>query len=237
MPRIHGLAFCPACDHRTAVHRNRPRHLLHLGLSVLSAGVWLPVWVILGLRAEPWRCRRCDTRVNEPVTPALRPARRFFRGRFAWYRELSPWTFLVCITLESLLVSVAAAIIVRIFIREPELDVRIGLGPLSFFVMAVLVAPVLETLFCQTLPIAIVRRLRGPFALQVLVSTALFGGLHFLEGIGVGVAAGLVGGFYLAFAYAHWSHQSHWTAFWVTAGSHALHNYALFLILALAGKL
>jgi hypothetical protein len=35
---------------------------------------------------------------------------------------------------------------------------------------------------------------------------------------------GWVGGFYLAFTYAHWRAHSRWTAFWTTALCHATGN-------------
>jgi len=47
---------------------------------------------------------------------------------------------------------------------------------------------------------------------------------HALKGVTTGLAAGLLTGFYLAFTYAHWREQTRWTAFWTTAGSHAIHN-------------
>lgn len=98
-------------------------------------------------------------------------------------------------------------------------------------------APVYETLFFQALPIFIAAKFNVPFAFQIIASMAIFGGLHFLDGILAGIAAGLVGGFYFAFTYAHWCQKSHWTAFWVTALSHALQNAAAFTLLAISGQL
>ena len=45
------------------------------------------------------------------------------------------------------------------------------------------------------------------------------------------VAAGIIGGFYFSFAYAHWRKQSRWQAFWVTAGAHAIHNSIAFAMM------
>jgi len=93
-------------------------------------------------------------------------------------------------------------------------------------------APIFETLLLQALPIAIARLAKAGFWLQVLVSTVPFAGLHFLEGFSVGLGAGVVGGFYFAFTYAHWRQRSRWTALWTTALCHAIHNaMAVFMML------
>jgi len=74
---------------------------------------------------------------------------------------------------------------------------------------------------------------KARFSIQVFASLVPFFLAHATEGLGTAIQAGLVGGFYLAFTYAHWRAQSRWTAFWTTALSHALHNGAVFAILAI----
>jgi hypothetical protein len=93
----------------------------------------------------------------------------------------------------------------------------------------VVVAPVLETLLFQVLLIGVARWCRLSFGWQVTWSTVVFSAVHFLEGLGTGVCAGMVGGFYLAFTCAHWWDRSGWTAFWTTALSHSLRNGLIFL--------
>jgi hypothetical protein len=46
-----------------------------------------------------------------------------------------------------------------------------------------------------------------------------------------GIAAGIVGGFYLAFTYTHWPRRSTGMAFLMTAAQHAIHNTAAILLL------
>ena len=159
----------------------------------------------------------------DPV-PASPPGDRapWIVRHFRAYLTLAPWAFTWRITLEGLLVSVAAVLLLAPFVETGDRFESLSLE--TIVVLLVAVAPVLETLLFQALPIGLVRLLRGGPAAQVIVSTALFAAAHFLEGFVVGVAAGLVGGFYFAFTYAHWRRRSRWTALWTTMVSHALHN-------------
>ena len=155
---------------------------------------------------------------------------------FQRYRRRKPWAFCWRITIEGQLVSLLCGFVLVLLF--PQLDREFpdwSIG--QFFLIIVVIAPIMETLLLQTLPIFIARKFKAPFALQIIISMTLFGGLHFLDGILAGIAAGLVGGFYFAFTYAHWCRKSHWTAFWVTALSHALQNAAAFTLLAISGQL
>lgn len=107
----------------------------------------------------------------------------------------------------------------------------------KIFLIVVVLAPVYETLLLQALPIFIARKFKAPFAYQIVASMAVFATLHIFEGILTAIAAGMVGGFYFAFTYAHWCQKSHWTAFWVTAVSHALSNAFALTLLLLTGQL
>jgi hypothetical protein len=99
------------------------------------------------------------------------------------------------------------------------------------FLEGVLIAPALETLLPQDIPISIARISRVTFWRQVVTSTIIVAIPHFFADVGTGLGAGLVGGFYSAFTYAHWRNRSRWTAFWTTTASHALHNAIVLAIL------
>jgi hypothetical protein len=99
--------------------------------------------------------------------------------------------------------------------------------------VGVIVAPLLETLIFQAFPIWIARLCKARLSIQVVVSVVPFFLAHAIEGIGAGIAAGLIGGFYFAFTYVHWREYRRWTAFWITAVSHAIHN-GILIPLALA---
>ena len=97
---------------------------------------------------------------------------------------------------------------------------------ISEVLLYLVIAPIFETLQLQALPIFIARKCKAGLGVQVLVSGALFAALHFFneDPIASGLAAGIPGGLYLGFIYAYWCRESHWTAMWVCAVSHALSN-------------
>ncbi len=85
-------------------------------------------------------------------------------------------------------------------------------------------APIYETFALQAAPVLLLRLVGADLGTQAAASAALFAFAHFTNSAGSGIAAGLPGGVYLGFAFAHWMGESFWTAFWVTAVAHSLHN-------------
>jgi sterol desaturase/sphingolipid hydroxylase (fatty acid hydroxylase superfamily) len=55
--------YCDYCERNTRHERDvkRPNHILHLLLSVFTVGLWLPIWILLGLSAQKgkWSCSQC----------------------------------------------------------------------------------------------------------------------------------------------------------------------------------
>ena len=154
----------------------------------------------------------------------------WIKNRFQRYRQLSPWDFCWRIAIEGTIVSLFAAILLSVAgapYREMDYD------PAVILISGLFAAPILETLLLQALPVWIARRRNARFSTQMICSIVPWTILHALEGIQTGIAAGLIGGFYFAFTYVHWREKSRWTAYWVTALSHFIHN-ALVLGLALA---
>ena len=52
---------CCYCDSTQTFRKARIDHFFHLTISVVSLGVWFPVWVVLIMHREfqPWVCRAC----------------------------------------------------------------------------------------------------------------------------------------------------------------------------------
>jgi len=145
----------------------------------------------------------------------------WLRSHFQRYRERKPWDFCWRIALEGFLVSLAAAFALDL-IGLGEREIEVGFEALLF--LGVVIAPLLETLVFQAFPVWIARLCKASFRVQIVASVIPFFLVHAIEGVAAGVAAGLIGGFYFAFTYVHWRQQSRWTAFWVTAVSHAMNN-------------
>ena len=83
-----------------------------------------------------------------------------------------------------------------------------------------------ETLVFQAIPIALLSLAGASFGTQVVASMILFALAHFVKSIQHGISAGIRGGFYFAFVYAHWRRVSFWRAFWMTSLVHGLNNTA-----------
>jgi hypothetical protein len=54
-------AYCPRCKAETVGELSTVSHLLHLFLAIITAGLWLPVW-ILSAFSRVSRCRQCGAR-------------------------------------------------------------------------------------------------------------------------------------------------------------------------------
>jgi len=155
---------------------------------------------------------------------------QWIRQHFQRYREREPWDFCWRITTECVIITLLASIALDLFgFGERDLDLSYPV----LLLVAVFIAPLLETLIFQALPVWIARLCKARLSVQVAASVVPFFAAHALEGIGTGIAAGLLVGFYLAFTYAHWRERRRWTAFWTTAVCHALHN-TVFVHVALA---
>ncbi|MBC8428930.1 MAG: CPBP family intramembrane metalloprotease [FCB group bacterium] len=103
-------------------------------------------------------------------------------------------------------------------------------------ISALIFAPLIETIFCQVLPVAVVRKFRGKQWLQVFVATAVFAAAHFyILGFVSGMTAGLIGGFYFSFTYVRWRKRSLRAAYWSTVFVHSVYNTFIYGIALLAG--
>ena len=145
------------------------------------------------------------------------------KRHFAKFRNMSPWTSCWKMTLESVSISILVAIPLTMFFAE-NAALHDNRDFLSDVMWVILIAPFFETLICQMMPIYIARKFKARFSTQVWVATVVFAVPHFIFGIGVGVCAGIVSGFYLAFLYAHWRGKSLWTGIWTTTISHSIRN-------------
>lgn len=153
----------------------------------------------------------------------------WLRRHFRRHERRSPGDYLWRVTLEAFLIAMAVAILLGLLGVE---DREIG-DPGTFAVLAILVAPWLETLLLQMLPVGLARLCGAGRSAQLILSMIVFAALHFIEGVGTGLAAGVVGGFYLAFTYTHWRRHSRTRAFWMTTAQHAIHNTVFHILCAL----
>lgn len=71
--------YCPDDDRMVLAEKQTPNHLLHLVLSVLTAGVWIIVWVILVIGADlgTYRCPYCGAKTTGRPPRGWEPRRRY----------------------------------------------------------------------------------------------------------------------------------------------------------------
>lgn len=52
---------CSHCNDSVLIRRRGPNHVLHLLLSMATVGLWLPVWLIVGVSSlfGSWHCATC----------------------------------------------------------------------------------------------------------------------------------------------------------------------------------
>jgi hypothetical protein len=181
-------------------------------------------------------CPRCLKDFD--VTPARaanaddeRPRGNWLVEHFRRYRRMEPLPFCIRITVEGLIVSVIVGVLAGLAGIQ---DRPIMISKEALFIAAVFLAPPIETLLLQGLPVFLARLFRVAFTGQVVFATLVFALAHLSNGIASFLAAGIGAGFYFGFTYVHWREKSRWTAFWVTALSHCLHNLALMPILMLS---
>ncbi|KKN68331.1 hypothetical protein LCGC14_0452070 [marine sediment metagenome] len=54
--------YCKVCDKNVLVWRKGTNHILHLILSLLTFGLWLPVWIFISIKIGGWKCSTCGVR-------------------------------------------------------------------------------------------------------------------------------------------------------------------------------
>ncbi len=156
----------------------------------------------------------------------MRPIRDHYQKLFA----RSGWSFAWWVWAEAQVLSYAVGcLLFQLFSmsRRSDLD---GLAPFSVFLWINVMGPLLETLMCQMLPIELARFAKASRTWQLLCSVGFFALTHFLYvGIPTGITAGLICGYYFAFAYIRNREISVVRAFLTTAAIHSGINLITFV--------
>ncbi|MCP4076353.1 MAG: hypothetical protein GY744_09230 [Gammaproteobacteria bacterium] len=54
--------YCKNCKENRKVERADTNHILHLLLSIITAGLWLIVWLLISVKIGGWRCSTCGSK-------------------------------------------------------------------------------------------------------------------------------------------------------------------------------
>ena len=65
MPTDQVVVYCKNCKKSTVQIKQRPNHILHLLLSVVTVGIWLIVWFFIALvTSDSPTCTICGNEIN-----------------------------------------------------------------------------------------------------------------------------------------------------------------------------
>lgn len=56
--------YCMKCRSKELHARPGTNHILHLLITLLLCGFWIPIWIISSLKIGGWRCQKCGTAVH-----------------------------------------------------------------------------------------------------------------------------------------------------------------------------
>jgi hypothetical protein len=105
---------------------------------------------------------------------------------------------------------------------RPSLE---AMGDLSFFLLAVIFSPVVETLLFQMLPVSICLQRHRSAVEAFLWSSIPFALMHSAHGLGIFIGVGVVCGVIFGLSAVLWAKRSLAASFWVVCSVHALHNF------------
>ena len=57
-----GSGYCLQCERQVLIRRKGINHILHLLLTIFTAGIWLIIWILTALIRQPWRCGVCGSK-------------------------------------------------------------------------------------------------------------------------------------------------------------------------------
>ncbi len=102
-------------------------------------------------------------------------------------------------------------------------------GPAVLLGTAIIVAPLLETLIGQWLPIWVASRFTNSTVWIIAAATFVFSIQHVHVGV-VGLLTALPPGIFLAWSFLLMRRHSRWRAYWVTSVVHSLHNAVALIV-------
>ncbi len=59
--------FCKGCNRQVMIRRQGTNHILHLLLTVLTAGLWLVIWILVSIKMGGWRCSLCGMHASRSL--------------------------------------------------------------------------------------------------------------------------------------------------------------------------
>lgn len=54
---------CKFCGN-VIVFRDKTNHWLHLVISIITFGFWLPIWLLCSIKIGGWKCSKCARTIS-----------------------------------------------------------------------------------------------------------------------------------------------------------------------------
>ena len=54
--------YCRECNCNVTIYRKGTNHVLQLLLSIVTCGLWLPLWIMNSIQMGGWRCNDCGSK-------------------------------------------------------------------------------------------------------------------------------------------------------------------------------
>lgn len=182
----------------------------------------------LGVRPSRMQSQRNNQEVLDMNLYIIRPLVSHFEKH---RRRINP-TFFFFMLGEGIVLSIAVLGALDFILHLDSQTPLARMGTIRLLIVGVVFAPLVETFFLNVFPVYLLRA--RSFGTRVCGATVMFTCAHLSQGLGPGIAAGLLGGFYLSFAYTHWSEHSWLKAYWLTSAMHATRNAILIAVAFLA---
>lgn len=138
-------------------------------------------------------------------------------------QQKSKWLFFWTIWPQAVLFGYGASILAQVVFHAGSRSDILRLSLPALCVGALILAPLLETLFFQLIPIELTAALHFGPRVRLACSAIPFGLMHLTTGI-ASAASGLVCGFYLAYTYDRWRTESLSAATRMTCLLHSAYN-------------
>jgi len=67
MPVQEASGYCKRCNKQVMIRRKGTNHVLHLLLTLFTAGLWLLIWIPASIRIGGWRCVQCGAKTGRSL--------------------------------------------------------------------------------------------------------------------------------------------------------------------------
>ncbi|MGM0508498.1 MAG: hypothetical protein ACQERZ_04965 [Fusobacteriota bacterium] len=57
--------YCKKCKEETLCKRKDTNNWIHLILSIITLGLWIPFWIMAVIQFNAWHCSVCGARVKD----------------------------------------------------------------------------------------------------------------------------------------------------------------------------